>query len=226
MGKLLLASADWMFIVAIVAFALLVAVLLVIYFRVKRRVDSSVCGLETCQVSEEGAEHDFGITAGAEDGFVAASTQEMAACDHPENAGGEILEETESSGEPSGKDEADEIAENDEIDFETVPEEDGFRFYVKDEGGKVLGASEIYKSRAGALKGIKSLVNYRDAEIGCEDDGKPCPKFELFKQGERFGYRLLSKNHAVKLSWADFEDEQSCLDAIETIKNLIGQFDT
>jgi uncharacterized protein YegP (UPF0339 family) len=226
MGKLLVATADWVFIGVVAAIALIIAILFIIYFKVKGRANLRAlrCASKEDEGPSEGTERDDEITEGAEDEFVSASMQEPASSEvsgQTENNGG--ADEVESSGESSAswQDETEEVVGSGDITVQTVLEEDGYRFYVKGEGGQVLGASELYKSRAGALKGIKSLVNYTDAEVCDEGDGKPCPKFELFSEGQLLGYRLLAKNRAVKLSWADFADEQSRLYAIETIKKLL-----
>lgn len=227
MGKLLLiAKEDLVFIIVVGAVALLLAALLVIYFKVKRRVNDR---FYRCNPEDEGHTEDEIKEGYAEDGFVASQEQDA-------ETESELVQTQTSNVEEEGYNAVSPentapkempqimVGKNGET-IEIALEEDVYRFYIKGAGGDVLGVSEPYKSKAGAIKGLKSLAGYSDAVIFTGGDAAQCPMFEIAEDVECFGYRLLTKSHIVKLSGSGFEDKESCIKACETIKELSNVFD-
>lgn len=220
MGMLLLTQSVWVFIGVVAAVIAVLIILAVFYFLVKNRVNEN---MYECKTNEEASEEPLQEETlaeikedNAEDSFKATEEQEP----QTESKDGEkpVVEEEAAIEEPQI------ITGKSGETIEIRQEQDGYRFYIIGSSGKVLGASEPYKSKAGALKGLKSLAGYADAGISTDEKGQG-PRFEVNKAENGFAYKLLSKSNAVKLSGDGFADEESCIEACRTVMGLSDLFE-
>ena len=100
----------------------------------------------------------------------------------------------------------------------------GIKFDLKATNGEVIATSEVYKTKASCLAGVKSVAknapvaNVEDQTIeGCEKAN--CPKFELYtdKAGE-FCFRLKATNGQVIATSEGYVAKKSCENGIESVK--------
>ena len=100
----------------------------------------------------------------------------------------------------------------------------GIKFDLKATNGEVIATSEVYKTKASCLAGVKSVAknapvaNVEDQTIeGCEKE--KCPKFELYtdKAGE-FRFRLKATNGQVIATSEGYVAKKSCENGIESVK--------
>ena len=100
----------------------------------------------------------------------------------------------------------------------------GIKFDLKAGNGEVIASSEVYKSKASCIKGIKSVMANAPA-AGIEDqsfeDFAKCkhPKFEVYidKAGE-FRFRLKAKNGAIIAAGEGYKSRSGCMNGIESIR--------
>ncbi len=115
--------------------------------------------------------------------------------------------------------------ENGKIDI--IAAEGGFKFRLFSSDG-VAGESDIYQTKLGLLKGLKSLVNYKDTAI-CEapfgDDKAASARFEIFRDEDgKYGYYLKTKIK-TKFSGKGFDTKILCIKAIESVKKIGVNFE-
>lgn len=100
----------------------------------------------------------------------------------------------------------------------------GIKFDLKATNGEVIATSEVYKSKASCLNGVKSVtVNAPIANV--EDQTvegfakEKCPKFEIYtdKAGE-FRFRLKAKNGEIIAVSEGYKAMKSCVNGIESVK--------
>ena len=110
-------------------------------------------------------------------------------------------------------------------------ENGGLKFVLKSEKGKALGNSEPYQTKAGLLKGLKSLANYKetaviDLTLDEVSETTANSKFEVsLCQDGKYCYSLKTKNLKTKFSGKDFKNKSDCIKAIEAVKNIGESFD-
>ncbi len=92
----------------------------------------------------------------------------------------------------------------------------------------VLATSQIYTSLAVCKKGARSVV--RDArEAGIDDMTDPTrvsvgyPRFELFREGESFRFRLRTQNGDRTLTSQYYATAELCEKAIYMVKELVRE---
>ena len=89
---------------------------------------------------------------------------------------------------------------------------------------KVIASSEVYKTEASCMGGVKSVMN-NAPRANVEDqtvegyEAAKHPKFELYndKKGG-FRYRLKATNGEIIATSAAYDDKQQALDAIDCVK--------
>ena len=100
----------------------------------------------------------------------------------------------------------------------------GIKFDLKATNGEVIATSEVYKTKASCLAGVKSVeknapvANVEDQTIEGYEKAK-CPKFELYtdKAGE-FRFRLKATNGQVIATSEGYVAKKSCENGIESVK--------
>ena len=99
----------------------------------------------------------------------------------------------------------------------------GIKFDLKANNGEVIATSEVHKSKASCLNGIKSV---KANSVGAvEDQTAPDyakvknPKFEIFndKAGE-FRFRLKARNGEIIATSEGYKTKASCLNGVESVK--------
>ena len=100
----------------------------------------------------------------------------------------------------------------------------GTKFDLKATNGQVIATSEVYKSKASCLAGVKSVA--KNAPIANVEDQTEegyavakCPKFEQYvdKKGE-FRFRLKATNGQIIATSEGYKAKASCLNGIESVK--------
>ena len=100
----------------------------------------------------------------------------------------------------------------------------GIKFDLKAGNGEIIANSEVYKSKASCLNGIKSVKT--NAPIAALEDQTvegfekaKNPKFEVYvdKAGE-FRFRLKAKNGQIIATGEGYKAKKSCLNGIESIR--------
>ena len=100
----------------------------------------------------------------------------------------------------------------------------GIKFDLKAANGEVVATSEVYKSKASCMNGIKSVM--ANAPIAAledqtDDNGDKCknPKFEMYldKAGEH-RFRLKAKNGQIIAVSEGYKAKKSCLNGIESVR--------
>ena len=102
--------------------------------------------------------------------------------------------------------------------------ETGYKFDLKAANGQVILTSEIYVSRAAALKGIASVRSSaarakveNQTEEGCE--ALTNPKFEMFRdRAGLFRFRLKARNGKIIGVSEAYSAKSGCLNGIESVK--------
>ena len=100
----------------------------------------------------------------------------------------------------------------------------GIKFDLKAANGEVIATSEVYKSKAACLNGIKSVrtnASLAELEDQTNEDFEKCknPKFEMYldKAGEH-RFRLKAKNGQIIATSEGYKAKKSCLNGIESVR--------
>ena len=100
----------------------------------------------------------------------------------------------------------------------------GIKFDLKATNGEVIATSEVYKSKASCLNGVKSVA--KNAPVANVEDQTAegwvkaqCPKFEMYvdKAGE-FRFRLKATNGQVIATSEGYVSKKNCENGIESVK--------
>ena len=100
----------------------------------------------------------------------------------------------------------------------------GIKFDLKAGNGEIIANSEVYKSKASCMNGIKSVMT--NAPIAAVEDQtgegfEKCkhPKFEVYvdKAGE-FRFRLKAKNGEIIATGEGYKAKTSCMNGIESVR--------
>ena len=112
----------------------------------------------------------------------------------------------------------------------TVPS--GIKFDLKATNGQVIATSEVYKSKASCLAGVKSVA--KNAPIAAVEDQTvegfakaKCPKFEMYvdKAGE-YRFRLKATNGQVIAVSEGYVAKDSCENGIESVRKNVVDAET
>ena len=100
----------------------------------------------------------------------------------------------------------------------------GIRFDLKASNGQIIANSQVYKSKASCMNGIKSVkanAPVAPVEDQTAEGYEPCknPKFEVYtdKAGE-FRFRLKAPNGQIIAVGEGYKTKKSCLNGIESIR--------
>ena len=98
----------------------------------------------------------------------------------------------------------------------------GFVFDLKASNGETVAASEVYSTKASAIKGAESVAKCAaSAKLADLTEGITAtnPKFELFqdKAGE-FRFRLKARNGEVIAISEGYSTKASCVNGIESVR--------
>ncbi len=100
----------------------------------------------------------------------------------------------------------------------------GIKFDLKASNGEVIATSEVYKTKASCLNGVKSVAKnapVANIEDQTEENWQKaqCPKFEMYvdKAGE-FRFRLKATNGQVIAVSEGYVAKKSCENGIESVK--------
>jgi uncharacterized protein YegP (UPF0339 family) len=106
--------------------------------------------------------------------------------------------------------------------IEIVSSDEGLKYEIT-EKGKVMGQSDCYQTRLGLLKGLKSIINYKDSVIcdaGEDSDKATFSRFEIFVDDDgNYGYNLKTKIK-TKLKGEGFATKTDCIKAIDAVKKI------
>lgn len=100
----------------------------------------------------------------------------------------------------------------------------GLKFDLKATNGQVIATSEVYKSKASCMGGVKSVM--KNAPIaGVEDHTEENyetvkhPKFEMYvdKKGE-FRFRLKATNGQVIATSEGYKTKKACENGVDSVK--------
>ena len=104
----------------------------------------------------------------------------------------------------------------------------GIKFDLKATNGEVIATSEVYKSKASCLNGVKSVA--KNAPVASVEDQTvegwekaQCPKFEMYvdKAGE-FRFRLKATNGQVIATSEGYVSKKNCENGIASVqKNAV-----
>lgn len=100
----------------------------------------------------------------------------------------------------------------------------GFKFDLKAGNGEIIANSEVYKSKASCLNGIKSVkVNAPVAAVEDQtaEGFEVCknPKFEIYvDKADEFRFRLKAKNGQIIATGEGYKAKKSCLNGVESIR--------
>ena len=100
----------------------------------------------------------------------------------------------------------------------------GVKFDLKATNGQVILSSEVYKTRAAAIKGIAS-IRLIAADANVEDQTEENfqvqshPKFELYQdKAGQFRFRLKARNGKIVGISEGYTGKAGCLNGIESVK--------
>ena len=100
----------------------------------------------------------------------------------------------------------------------------GMRFDLKASNGEVVATSEVYKSKAACMNGIKSVMKKAPIaalEDQTKEDSEKCknPKFEMYldKDGDH-RFRLKAKNGQIIAVSEGYKARKKCLNGIESVR--------
>lgn len=100
----------------------------------------------------------------------------------------------------------------------------GIKFDLKATNGEVVATSEVYKSKASCMNGIKSVMTNAPIaafEDQTKEDAEKCknPKFEMYldKAGEH-RFRLKAKNGQIIAVSEGYKAKKNCLNGIESVR--------
>ncbi len=100
----------------------------------------------------------------------------------------------------------------------------GIKFDLKATNGQIIANSEVYKSSAACMNGIKSVST--NAPIAALEDQtvegfavEKNPKFEVYvdKRGE-FRFRLKAKNGQIIATGEGYTTKKNCLNGVESVR--------
>ncbi|MBR0374164.1 MAG: YegP family protein [Mogibacterium sp.] len=100
----------------------------------------------------------------------------------------------------------------------------GIKFDLKATNGEIIANSEVYKSKASCMKGIRSVTT--NAPIAALEDQtvegfEVCknPKFEVYvdKAGE-FRFRLKARNGQIIATGEGYKAKKSCLNGVDSVR--------
>ncbi len=100
----------------------------------------------------------------------------------------------------------------------------GFKFDLKADNGQVILSSEVYNTRAAALKGIASIRLTAESANVEDRTGADCkvlahPKFELYQdKAGQFRFRLKARNGKIIGVSEGYTGKAGCLNGIESVK--------
>ena len=103
--------------------------------------------------------------------------------------------------------------------------ETGFKFNLLATNGQVILCSEVYTSRAAAIKGIVSIRHCAAAaqvENQTEEGWKTLthPKFEMYQdKAGLFRFRLKARNGKIVGYSESYNNKAGCLNGIESVQN-------
>ena len=100
----------------------------------------------------------------------------------------------------------------------------GIKFDLKATNGEVIATSEVYKTKASCLNGVKSVA--KNAPVANVEDQTvenwqkaQCPKFELYvDKGGEYRFRLKATNGQVIATSEGYVAKNSCENGIESVK--------
>ena len=100
----------------------------------------------------------------------------------------------------------------------------GIKFDLKAGNGEIIANSEVYKSKAACLNGIKSVMT--NAPIAAVEDQtvegyatEKHPKFEIYKdKADEFRFRLKATNGQVIATSEGYTTHASCVNGVESVK--------
>jgi uncharacterized protein YegP (UPF0339 family) len=98
----------------------------------------------------------------------------------------------------------------------------GFKFDLKATNGETIATSEVYSSKAAAVKGAESVANCAPAAnlADLTEGGEATnPKFELYqdKAGE-FRFRLKARNGEIIAVSEGYKTKASCENGIDSVR--------
>ncbi|MDF2948646.1 MAG: hypothetical protein K0R07_664 [Sedimentibacter sp.] len=100
----------------------------------------------------------------------------------------------------------------------------GYKFDLKATNGQVVASSEVYKSKAGCLKGLESVrmnapvANLENQTIEGHDVVKN-PKFEIYlDKADEFRFRLKAKNGEIIATSEGYKTMDSCKNGVESVR--------
>ena len=100
----------------------------------------------------------------------------------------------------------------------------GIKFDLKATNGQIIASSELYKTRAACLKGIRSIQ--KNAPLAALEDQtaeeairRSNPKFELYRdRSGQFRFRLRSPNGRIIAVSEGYVAKASCENGIESVR--------
>lgn len=105
------------------------------------------------------------------------------------------------------------------------PVSTGFKFDLTASNGQVILSSEVYATRAAAIKGIAAIrLCAPDANVENQtEEGFQClrnPKFELYQdKAGQFRFRLKARNGKIVGVSEGYSNRSGCLNGIESVRN-------
>lgn len=100
----------------------------------------------------------------------------------------------------------------------------GYKFDLKATNGQVVASSEVYKSKAGCLKGLESVrmnapvANLENQTIEGYEVAKN-PKFEIYiDKADEFRFRLKAKNGEIIATSEGYKTMDSCKNGVESVR--------
>ncbi len=99
----------------------------------------------------------------------------------------------------------------------------GYKFDLKANNGETIATSEVYKSKASCLNGVKSVKTncFGDVE---DQTVEPIvtmkhPKFEIYKdKAGEFRFRLKAKNGEIIAVSEGYKTKTSCENGVQSVK--------
>ena len=116
--------------------------------------------------------------------------------------------------------------------FVLRPVSTGFKFDLTASNGQVILSSEVYATRAAALKGIASIrlcAGTANVENQTEEGRKPQlhPKFEMYQdKAGQFRFRLKARNGKIIGTSEGYTAKAGCLNGIESVRANAAEAET
>ncbi len=100
----------------------------------------------------------------------------------------------------------------------------GIKFDLRADNGQVILTSEVYRSRAAALRGIASIG--RCAQAACLEDRTAAvwaaaanPKFEVYRdRAGQYRFRLRARNGRIVGTSEGYAARAGCLNGIDSVR--------